>query len=262
MKKPKPHELPEELRDKRLLGPNEKFNFGCHGELKCFNQCCADVSIMLTPYDILRLARKLDITTGEFLDNYTLTPLHKKLQLPVKFLKMNDEEAAKPCHFVGEDGCTVYHDRPWACRMYPIGSALPPARAGVEPKPIFYQMEADFCQGHGEPRQWTVAEWRQDQGVVEQEELEQAYNELVSHPWFIGGRQLDPKRIEMFHTACYDLDTFRRFIFSSTFLERFELEEELVEQLRTDDVALLRFAFRWLRFALFGEPTLKAKTEA
>jgi hypothetical protein len=59
--------------------------------------------------------------------------------------------------------------------------------------------------------------------------------------------------------ACYDLDRFRRFVLESSFLERFELEDELVRQIRSDDVALLRFAFLWMRFALFAEPTLKAR---
>jgi hypothetical protein len=58
--------------------------------------------------------------------------------------------------------------------------------------------------------------------------------------------------------ACYDLDRFRQFVFDSTFLQRFELEPELVERIRTDDDELLRFAFRWLRFALFAEPTMSA----
>ena len=63
----------------------------------------------------------------------------------------------------------------------------------------------------------------------------------------------------MFHTGCYDLDRFRRFVLESSFLERFELDDELVDEIRSDDEALLRFAFRWLRFALFAEPTLKAR---
>ena len=54
--------------------------------------------------------------------------------------------------------------------------------------------------------------------MIEREELDELFNEIVSHPWFIGGRQLDPKRIEMFHMACYNLDTFREFVFKSTFL--------------------------------------------
>ena len=37
--------------------------------------------------------------------------------------------------------------------------------------------------------------------------------------------------------------------------------EELIEELREDDEALLRFAFRWLRFALFGEPTMKPREQ-
>ena len=31
--------------------------------------------------------------------------------------------------------------------------------------------------------------------------------------------------------------------------------------MRNDDEALLRFAFLWLRFSLFGEPTVKARAD-
>jgi len=146
--------------------------------------------------------------------------------------------------------------------MYPIGMALPPARAGVPPEPAYFYFEDDFCHGRQEGRTWKVDEWQRDQGLIERDELEVGFRELVGHPWFIGGRQLDPKRIEMFFMAAYDLDTFREFVFSSTFLQRFELEQALVETLRTDDRALLRFAFRWLRFALFAEPTVQRRPAA
>jgi hypothetical protein len=146
--------------------------------------------------------------------------------------------------------------------MYPIGMALPPARAGEDPEPCYFLFENDFCKGTGEPGEWTVSSWRADQRIDDQEELEAGYREIVAHPWFIGGRQLEAKRIEMFHMACFDLDRFRRFLFESTFLKRFELEDELVESLRTDDETLLRFAFRWLRYALFGEPTVRAREDA
>ena len=84
----------------------------------------------------------------------------------------------------------------------------------------------------------------------------------MSHPWFIGGRTLDPKRMHMLYTACYDLDTFRSMIFESSFCDRFEIEPETLEEIKTNDEALLQFAFRWLRFALFAEPTMKVKEEA
>jgi Fe-S-cluster containining protein len=258
-----PHpEVPDVLRDKRRLGPGDRFCFGCHSGLKCYTRCCHDVNILLTPLDVLGLARRLGISTTEFLDQYTAIPITKELHLPVVTLRMQENED-KPCPFLGdgEAGCTVYEDRPWACRMYPIGMGVAPARAGQEQETVYFLFEDEYCSGSGEKAEWTVESWRADQGVEAREELEAGFKDIVSHPWFIGGRQLDPKRMQMFHTACYDLDSFRRFVFDSTFSERFELEPELVEELREDDAALLRFAFRWLRFALFAEPTMQPREQ-
>jgi hypothetical protein len=67
--------------------------------------------------------------------------------------------------------------------------------------------------------------------------------------------------MQMLFTASYDLDKFREFVFESTLLQRFIVDEDFVDEMRSDDEALLRFAFLWLRFSLFGEPTMKAKTE-
>jgi Fe-S-cluster containining protein len=254
-------EVPEALRNKRQLAPDDSFPFSCHPDVPCFNHCCRDVNIVLTPLDVLRLARRLGISTTEFLDEHCMHPITKDLSLPVVMLKMGDDDA-KNCRFVGEHGCGVYEDRPWACRMYPVGMAIPPARAGVDPKPVFFLFEDDYCRGREEEGRWTVAEWRADQGLPEREALEAGFQEIVSHPWFIGGRRLDAKRMEMLHMACYDLDRFRRFVFDSTFLKRFELEPNLVERIRNDDEELLRFAFRWLRYALFAEPTVTPREDA
>jgi hypothetical protein len=254
-------DLPEVIRGHRRLAPTDRFAFACHPGVPCFNRCCADVNILLTPLDVLRLARRAGMHTHEFLDTHTLTPITKDLHLPVVMLKMRDEPE-KRCPFVGPQGCTVYEDRPWACRMYPVGMAIPPARAGVEPEPVYFLFEDDFCHGREGQTSWTVEGWRRDQGVEAREELERGFREVVGHPWFIGGRQLDPKRMEMFFTASFDLDTFRTFVFETSFLDRFELEPALVERLRTDDDELLRFSARWLRFALFAEPTLTVRPGA
>jgi Fe-S-cluster containining protein len=254
--------VPEALRNKRQLKLTDSFPFSCHPGVPCFNYCCGDVNIVLTPLDVLQLARRTGVSTTEFLQESCIHPITKDLSLPVVMLKMGDNEK-KNCRFVGEQGCTVYEDRPWACRMYPVGMAIPPARAGVEPEPMFFLFEDDYCKGRHESGNWTVAEWRADQGLPEREAIEAGFHEIVSHPWFIGGRRrLDPKRIEMLHMACYDLDRFRRFVFGSTFLERFEMEPELLESIRQDDEQLLKFAFRWLRYAVFAEPTMTVREDA
>jgi hypothetical protein len=145
-----------------------------------------------------------------------------------------------------------------------LGMAIPPASAGKEPEPIFFVFEDDHCKGRHEvdAKEWSAESWRDDQGIEEHESLEAGFRDLVSHPWFIGGRTLDPKRMHMFYTACYDLDTFRSFVFESSFLEKFDIDPETLEDLKTNDEALLRFAFRWLRFAMFAEPTMKVREGA
>jgi len=250
--------LPEPLQHQRQLGADSSFCFDCRPGLECFTRCCSDVNIVLTPADVLALARRAGLSTGDFLDLHTLTPITKELHLPVVMLRMGDAPE-KRCPFVTDQGCSVYEARPWACRMYPVGMALPPARPGVEPEPAHFLFEDEFCHGRRTDRTWTVAQWERDQGLRDRDDLEKGFRELVGHPWFIGGRQLDPRRVELFFMAAYDLDTFREFIFSTTFVRRFDLDDALVETLRTDDHALLRFAFRWLRFALFGEPTVQLR---
>lgn len=250
-------DLPYAMRDKRILSKEDTFKFGCHSGLKCFTDCCGDVNIILTPADVLKLSRRLGISTTEFLSKHTLIPITKDLHIPVPILKMNEDD--KRCPFLKPEGCGVYEDRPWSCRMYPLGMGIPPARAGQQPEPVYFLFEDDFCHGREEATTWTVSRWLQDQGIVKRDILDEGFRNVVSNPWFIGGRQLDPKRIEMFHMAFYDLDRFNAFVFESSFLQRFDLDEQLVEKIREDDVALLDFAAKWLRFALFGEPTLKVR---
>jgi len=259
---PTDSDLPVFLEDKKQLAEGDEFPFTCNPGVPCFNVCCHDVNIVLTPLDVLELARSQGMQTDDFLRQHTLSPITKDLQLPMVMLKMTDDDD-KPCPFLTEKGCGVYDQRPWACRMYPLGMAIPPARAGEEPEPLFFIFEDDHCKGRHESdaRSWTAAQWLEDQEIAARDELERGFRELVSHPWFIGGRQLDPKRIEMFHMACYDLDTFRSFIFESSFGERFDIDPREQESIRNDDEALLKFAFRWLRFALFAEPTMTVKEQ-
>ena len=98
-------------------------------------------------------------------------------------------------------------------------------------------------------------------GMDEYDDWGEAFKELSLHPFFEDGGMLSPQKMHMMFTACYDLDRFREFVFESTLLQRFEVDEDFVEDMRRNDEELLRFAFLWLRYSLFGEPTMKAKPE-
>ena len=256
----------EQLQERVLanyprLGPDDRFQFGCHPGVSCFNCCCRDVNIFLSPYDVLRLKRRLGITSGEFLDRYTLTPVQKDMRTPVIVLRMADT-AEKTCPLLGHAGCSVYPDRPWPCRMYPLGlAAQKDTPDGWRGERFYFLLTEAECRGFEEPRTWTVREWLDDQGMDAYDEWGEAFKELTLHPFFEDGGTLSPQKLHMFFTACYDLDRFREFVFGSTLLQRFEVDEDFVYEMQTDDEALLRFAFLWVRFALFGEPTVKARPE-
>lgn len=249
------------LTDHRRLGPDDTFMFGCHPGVSCFNKCCSDVNIFLLPYDVLRLRRRLKLTSSEFLDKYTLLPVQRDMKTPVVLLRMNEDEA-KCCPFLTEGGCGIYTDRPWPCRMYPLGLAAQKDTAdGWRGDRFYFLLQEEGCCGFDETQKWTVREWLDDQGIDEYDEWGEAYKELTLHQFFEDGGTLSPDKMHMLFTACYDLDKFREFVFKSTLLERFDVDEDFVEEMRCDDEALLRFAFLWLRFSLFGEPTVKPRPE-
>ncbi len=127
------------LADYPRLNKDDKFKFSCHPGVSCFGECCGDVNIFLTPYDVIRLKKALDIPSDDFLSKYTLVtqPDEEGQRVPMIVIKM-DEENNKRCPFLGEKGCTVYEDRPWACRMYPLGMASGKTDKNPEGEEFFF----------------------------------------------------------------------------------------------------------------------------
>ena len=76
--------------------------------LQCAN-CCKTTSPIFYPNDIERLAKSLRMKPGDFVE---------------KYLRIDDENdyvlKSSPCPFLdGDNYCSVYGDRPKACREYP-----------------------------------------------------------------------------------------------------------------------------------------------
>lgn len=244
------------LKDYPKMNKDSTFQFGCHKNISCFNKCCSDVNIFLTPYDIIRLKNHLKISSQEFLDRYTLVPIDENQNHPVVMLRMNPDEE-KSCPFVGVEGCSVYEDRPWSCRMFPLGVASP-KNAGENGEGEFYfLLEEPVCQGHKEATKWTVGEWIEDQQVDDYAQMGELFKEVSLHDYFKEKKQLTPAKLEMFYTVCYNIDKFREFVFNSTLLKRFRVAPEDIEKMKEDDVELLKFGFKWLKLCLYGEKTME-----
>ena len=248
----------EIVKNANRLYLDDEFTFMCGQDLDCFTHCCADVAIVLTPYDVLRMKRALKMDSSELLDKYTILPFTKDQKVPVVLLNMSGE--SKRCPFASENGCAIYASRPWACRMYPLGVA-DPKNPNPQGKRFYFLLQEDICHGHGKGRKISVREWLESQGIEEYDMMGSSFRDLMLHDFWEKGEALTPRKMEMYHMALFDLDRFRRFVFESSFLKKFIVDEARVEAMRSDDEELLDFASQWLRFSLFGEKTMKVRPE-
>ena len=248
--------LPEKLTLQSAL------QFSCHPGVSCFTACCHNIKIILTPYDILTLCKRLGIPAHEFITEYTIPTYLEKTDMPGVQLKLRGEKNG--CPFVTPEGCTVYTDRPSACRYYPVGMAdfhEGGTNDAGEDK-FFFLVKEPHCKGHEEPKKWTIGEWRADQGVDLRDEMNKEWLRLVMRRKSFGLQAtLSEAAKRMFFMASTDLETFRSFIFGSSFLDTYEVDAETQAKIKEDDIELMHFSFMYLANTLFGAPGLKIKDE-
>ncbi len=95
------------------LSGEDPFSYRCNA---CCN-CCHNKAIRVTPYEVLRLARRLGVTTTQFIARHT--------EAGGTVLQMRDDNG-RACIFLEDAGCGVHTDRPLACRLYPLARSTSP----------------------------------------------------------------------------------------------------------------------------------------
>ena len=248
--------LPEKLT---LDSP---LQFECHPGVSCFTACCHNIKIILTPYDILILRRRLNIPAHEFITLYTEPTYLEKTDMPGVQIKLTGENNG--CPFVTPEGCTVYTDRPSACRYYPVGMAdfHEGGKDDAAEEKFFFLVKEPHCKGHEEPKRWTIRDWRADQGVDVRDEMNKEWLRLIMRRKSFGLQAtLSDAAKRMFFMASTDLDTFRKFVFESSFLDTYEVDADTVAKIREDDVELMLFSFRYLANTLFGAAGMSIRAD-
>jgi Fe-S-cluster containining protein len=241
------------------LGPDNTFKFRCHKAVPCFTKCCRGTNIVLTPYDIIRLKNRLEISSEEFLAIYTEPQILEKTDLPMVTLKHLDDPL-QSCPFVGDDGCLVYGDRPTTCRYYPLGVASLSHKEDARGHGFYFFVNEPHCLGFEENKTWTVRQWRADQGVDIHDDFNAAWTDLVLRKRsFPPNVKLTEQAKKMFFMVSYNIDTFGEFVFESSFLSRYDIDPSTVETIKSDEFALLQFGMKWLRWLLFKQGDFKVR---
>jgi Fe-S-cluster containining protein len=245
-----------------MVEDSHVIEFSCHKGIGCWNACCSNIDISLTPYDVLRMKKRLGVTSTEFLKDYTVP--YEMEKDGIAGIKFRPIENGTACRFMKPEGCDIYSDRPTACRYYPVALLSMRKQDEYVDRDSYAIVKEDHCKGHDEKRSLTIADYRKEQGLEEYDELARGWRQLVlkkkSSGPAIGKPSLRSR--QLFFMACYDVDRFREFVFSSSFTNLFELKQEEKDAFATDDIALMQFAFRFLRQVMFGEESISLNAEA
>lgn len=241
---------------------DETIQFRCYKGISCFNACCNQADVTLAPYDILRLKRRLDMSSTEFLKQYTVPFQMDQDGTPGVKLKTTDSGAC--LQLEGDAGCGVYTDRPTVCRYYPVALLALREKDAYTAKERYSLIKEDHCKGHEEERKITIADYREEQGCAECDEKNREWYQLILKKKSAGPTVGRPPQasLNLFFMASYDIDTFRRFVLSDNFKRTYTLPDGFDAEVEQDDEALLAFSYRFLRQVLFGERTVEEVADA
>jgi hypothetical protein len=240
----------------------KKIQFQCRKGIACWNVCCSNIDISLTPYDILRLKQRLDISSTEFLQKYTV-PYEMEMD-GIAGVKLRPVDAGTACQFMKPEGCGVYEDRPTACRYYPVALLSMRRQDEYVDRDSYALVKEEHCLGHQEPRSLSIDEYRAEQGLVDYDELARGWRQLILKKKSSGPSIGKPSKrsLQLFFMSCYDVDQFRSFVASAGFGEVYDLPDEEKLKILSDDTALMLFGFRFLRQVLFGELSIAMRAES
>lgn len=245
-----------------LLEGDKVIQFRCHRDVKCWNACCSNIDITLTPYDVLRLKNHLGLSSGDFLKQYTVPYEMDKDGMPG--VKLRAVEGGTACQLMVPEGCSVYENRPTACRYYPVALVSIRRQDEYTDRQSYALVEEKHCLGHFEDRKLTIDEYRQDQGVDAYDEKGRAWRQLVLKRKSAGPSIGKPTPLsnQLFFMASYDLDRFRAFVISESFNNTYEVPVDTMAEIVADDEKLLDFAMGFLKQVLFNEHFLDEKAGA
>ncbi|MBA3006184.1 MAG: YkgJ family cysteine cluster protein [Proteobacteria bacterium] len=239
------HLLP---RNVTRIEKEETFHFSCHPSIGCFTDCCRQLELALTPYDILRLKKGCGLHSEEFLDRYVIMEQEDHETFPRFYLTMVDDGRAS-CVFVSDVGCTQYQDRPGACRAYPMGRASI-RQTDNSMDAFFVLLRENHCHGFQEHQEHNALTYSTEQELPIYNRFNDAVATLLQHEQIRQGKQLSEQQREQFILALYNLDQFRPLLLAGKLPQTIPLDDTSKARL-ADDEALLLYAIEWLQKILF-----------
>lgn len=141
------------ITHKRAMKPGQTFRFHCD---QCGDCCRNREDILLTPFDLFRIAGQLGITPGEVVKRYCEVYLGSSSHFPVvRLLPVGEDKA---CPFLKDNRCSIHANKPTVCALFPLGCAMQyGALKGDQERKLFYILQDVDCGLRDQTH--TVEEW-------------------------------------------------------------------------------------------------------
>ncbi len=233
------------------IAPDTTFRFACSPAVACFNECCRDLNQSLYPYDILRLKKRLGLSSVEFLEHYTTRHIGPESGLPIVALKAAAAERLA-CPFVTQKGCRVYPDRPASCRTYPLVRAISRNRETGKVNEHFMLLKEPHCSGFEAPTAQTVSQWTNNQEIEIYNHFNDQLLDIIRLKNQLRPGPLDLKARHLFYVALYDLDRFRNQMINNKLLDDIAVDPQKLAAAKIDDTALLEVGMAYVKQNLFN----------
>lgn len=227
------------------IEPGESFFFLCHKHVRCFTECCRELELALTPYDVLRLRWATGLTSDELHRRYIIEENNPGTCFPEFYLTMVDDGRAS-CVFVTPEGCSIYQNRPGACRTYPLGRGIRRDASSVSEQ--FILLKEPHCRGFDEKRVQTVQSFMKSQDLEPYNRFNDMMTEIIQHPTIKPDSRLSDEHYRLYKLALFDIDSFRRQLLD----KEIHPPLEIPEQIGQDDEQLLEFGMRFVTTLLYG----------
>ena len=151
------------------VGLDDTFRFHCDQCGKC---CINREDIILSPMDIFRMSKELEIKPADFYRKYCVYNIGSFTRMPiVRLASVGDD---KRCALLKNCKCTLHNVKPSVCAMYPLGRYLELEKEnytkdGIGQSKVKYLLQPPDCGDDSEEH--TVREWLSGFNIDLEDEL-------------------------------------------------------------------------------------------
>ena len=139
------------------IGLDDTFKFHCDQCGKC---CTNREDIILSPMDIFKMAKELNMTPVEFYHEYCVFNIGEHTRMPI--VRLASEGKDTHCVLLKNHRCSVHKVKPAVCAMFPLGRYMSFEKddynaESIDTSKVKYLLQPPECGDESETH--TVREW-------------------------------------------------------------------------------------------------------